>query len=201
MRFDYTKHRRTGLSITIVTAVLLVSSAANAEVAHGHSSAPVTIVEYGSLTCDYCVRFHREVLPLVQSRHIDAGVVRFIYRDFPTGSEALRGAIAARCAGPEHYYEMLETLYASVGTWSRARDIDSELIRHATSLSIDAEAFQACLEDPGQAERIRDEQQRASSEYGVDGTPTFIINGEIVEGIRTIDEMELLIAAAMRGVP
>jgi len=96
---------------------------------------------------------------------------------------------------------MLETLYVSVGTWSRARDIDSELIRHATSFNIDAETFQACLEDSGHADRIRDEQRRVASAYGIDGTPTFIINGSIVRGIRTIDEMELLIAAAMRGVP
>jgi protein-disulfide isomerase len=201
MRFRKAGIRRMRFFIAIVTMVLFVSVAAEDEVTLGDSGAPVTIVEYGSLTCDYCVRFHREVLPLIHSRHIETGLVRFVYRDFPTSPAAIRGAIAARCAGPENYYTMLDALYGSVGDWSKARDIDTALIRHADSLSIDAVVFRACLEDPAHVASIREGRRQATSEYGVRGTPTFLINGEIVRGIKTIDEMELLIAAAMQDTP
>tara|TARA_R110002096_G_scaffold74776_3_gene177055 strand:- start:910 stop:1476 length:567 start_codon:yes stop_codon:yes gene_type:complete len=172
------------------------SLAANAEPALGSADAPVTIVEYGSLTCDYCVRFHREVLPLIRSRHIDTGRVRFIYRDFPTSMAAIRGAVAARCAADD-YYTMLDALYVSVGSWSRTLDVDAALIQQAASLGVDKETFRACLDDPQHERAIDDEQRRATTEYGVTGTPTFLINDKIVRGVKAIDEMEALIEDAL----
>ena len=170
MNFNNSETWRMRFLTAIATTAFFVSVAANAEVALGDSHAPVTIVEYGSLTCSYCVRFHREVLPLIHSRHIKTGKVRFIYRDFPTSTAATRGAIAARCAGPERYYMMLDALYAAVGTWSKARDIEAALIRHAALLGVDAVMFRACLEDPKHVANIRVQLRRAQLEYDVVGT-------------------------------
>ena len=169
---------------------------AGAEPALGSDRAPVTIVEYGSLTCDYCVRFHREVLPRIQSGYIETGVVRFIYRDFPTGDAATRGAVAARCAD-DHYYAMLDALYADVGNWSRARDIETALIQQATSLGLAPRAFRACLKGQVQRRAIEHMQRTATAEYGVLGTPTFLINGRIIRGMQDFEQMKLLIAEAL----
>ena len=106
------------------------SAAENVETALGSPDAPVTIIEYGSLTCGYCIKFHKEVMPLIKSRHIDSGHVRFIFRGFPTSKKAIRGAVAARCAG-DQYYEILELLFENVGSWFRASKPDSEMIELA----------------------------------------------------------------------
>lgn len=182
--------------ILIAAVALSVSATARAEPVLGSDRAPVTIIEYGSLTCDYCVRFHREVLPRIQSRYIETGQVKFIYRDFPTGDAATRGAVAARCAGDD-YYTMLDALYADVGNWSRARDTDAALIQLATSLGLATREFRACLNGQEQRLAIANQQRTATVEYEVLGTPTFLINGRIVRGKQDFEQMTLLINAAL----
>lgn len=175
-----------------------VSSAirqARTDLVLGDAQAPVTLIEYGSLTCDYCIRFHREVLPQVKSHYIDPGKVRFIYRHFPTSQAAMHGAIAAQCAGNQ-YYEMLDRLYFSLD-WSQATNIESALIQQATSLGMEATSFRTCLNNNRQANDIISEQRTASEAYGVNGTPTFIINGEVVQGQKTFDAMSVLIDKAL----
>lgn len=183
--------------VVVFVSAFSFAGVAHAEFVLGNARAPVTLIEYGSLTCDYCVRFHREVVPLIKSRHINSGRVRFIYRDYPTSDEAMRGAVAARCAGSTRYYGMLDALYSSVGRWSRAKNIDTALIQHATLLGLDPVAFRACLNDPRHVRSIEDEQRRATKEHGVLGTPTFLINGRVVPGIKNIDGIDALIEKAL----
>ena len=192
------KPRVARMKLLIVAVAVSFSATARAEPALGSDRAPVTIVEYGSLTCDYCVRFHREVLPRIQSRYIVTGQVRFIYRDFPTGDTATRGAVAARCAGDD-YYTMLDALYADVGNWSRARDLDAALIQQATSLGLADRAFRACLNGQEQRRAIINHQRTATVDYGVLGTPTFLINGRLIRGIQDFEQMKLLIAEALEN--
>ena len=188
---------RVRCAVLLIAAVALsFTASARAEPVLGSDRAPVTIIEFGSLTCDYCVRFHREVLPRVQSRYIETGQVRFIYRDFPTGEAATRGAVAARCASDD-YYTMLDALYADVGNWSRAQDINAALIQLATSLGLATREFRACLNNPGQRRAIANQQRTATKEYGVLGTPTFLINDKIVRGKQDFEQMKLLINAAL----
>ncbi|MDT0635958.1 DsbA family protein [Spectribacter hydrogenoxidans] len=182
--------------VAIVTPMCLFASAAHAETALGSADAPVTLVEYGSLTCDHCVRFHREVLPDIKSRYIDTGRLRFVYRNFPTSAAALRGAVAARCAG-DQYYQMLDALYASVRDWARQDDVDSALVQQAAAIGLNQKSFGACLDAPRHKRAITREQRRASREHGVLGTPTFLINGEVVPGKKNIDEMQDLIEWAL----
>jgi len=173
---------------------------ADDEVALGRVQAPVTIIEYGSLTCDYCIYFHREVLPHIQSRYIDTGQVRFIYRNFPTSNAAIRGAVAARCAG-DQYYKMLDVLFAQVGTWAGADDVDKALIKKAAGLNINEEDFQACLNDPSQDQAIVAVQLQAKKEFDIRGTPTFVVNGKVVRGKQTIEKMDALIKEAQLEFP
>lgn len=184
----------------IVAGLSSFSMAASNETALGRAQAPVTIIEYGSLTCDYCINFHKAVLPHIQSRYIDAGKVRFIYRDFPTSEAAIRGAVAARCAG-DKYYKMLNVLFADVGRWATADDVDAALAQQAASLDIDEKHFNACFNDPLQSQAIAEQQEQVNTELDVLGTPTFLINGKIARGKKTIVEMEALIKAALSDLP
>lgn len=169
---------------------------ADDEVALGRVQAPVTIIEYGSLTCDYCIYFHREVLPHIQSRYIDTGQVRFIYRNFPTSNAAIRGAVAARCAG-DLYYKMLDVLFARVGAWAEADDVDRALIQQAAALNIDEEDFYVCINDPSQDQAIIAVQLQAKTEFDIIGTPTFVVNGKVVRGKKTVEQIDALINKAL----
>ena len=184
------------LQISIITIALFFSCSAHADIDLGDSQAPVTIIEYGSITCDYCIRFHREVLPLLKSRYIETGKVRFIYRDYPTSSAAIRGAVAAHCGGPKHYYILLNTLYNSVEDWSQTKDIDAALVDIATSLGLNRETFNSCINDPQQTLNVENEREEAVFKHDVTGTPTFLINGNIVRGKQNFDEIEVLIEKA-----
>jgi protein-disulfide isomerase len=174
----------------------LLSFPAHSDIVLGDSDAPVTIVEYGSITCGYCVRFHREILPLIKSFYIETGMVRFIYRDYPTTYAALRGAIAAHCAGPDSYYMFLNAVYNSVEKWSQANDVDNALIDIATSQGLEQEAFRKCLNEPEQAQSVNNERDEGVLQYDISGTPTFLVNGNVVRGFQTFEEIEMLIEIA-----
>ena len=103
--------------------VLGESAAAEAEEqALGDASAPVTIIEYASLTCPHCAEFHQDVLPALKERYIAPGKVRLIYRDFPLDERALEAAVLAHCAGPERYFGFLDVLFETQSNWARAED-------------------------------------------------------------------------------
>jgi hypothetical protein len=77
----------------------------------GDPDAPVTIIEYASLTCPHCAQFHNEVLPDLKERYIETGKVQLIYRDFPLDERALMAAALAHCAGPDRYFGFLDVLF------------------------------------------------------------------------------------------
>lgn len=182
----------------VVSTVFLVSSTQGTETepALGKPTAPVTLIEYGSLTCDYCIRFHRQVFPAIFDEYIETGKVRFIFRDFPTSEEARRGAVAARCAA-DQYYKMLDTLFLHVGKWSLAENVDEALVEQARSLGLDETKFRACLNDPDREAAVTQSQQHAKETFDVTGTPSFLINGELVRGRKNKREMKQLIEAAL----
>lgn len=185
--------------ILLLICVIMPSHAA-AEAAMGSPTAPVTLVEYGSLTCGHCVRFHRDVLPHLKQKYIDTGRVRFIFRDYPTSAGATRGAVAARCVSSGAYYSTLHTLFLSVGQWSRASDVDASLKREVAELGLSTAKFRECLKDPASEAAVVQSRRQGAQEFGVFGTPTFQINGQIVRGTRTLEQMQTLIDNAATHV-
>jgi protein-disulfide isomerase len=184
-------------SIIILSAsILMVSLASSEEVSLGSKQAPVTIIEYGSLTCGKCLHFHKYVYPQIKKHYIDAGIVHFIYRHFPTSGAAVYGARAAQCSG-EKYYDMLDILFTTVATWSRAENKGNIFVKHATSLELDSEEFLTCISNKKLLDDILNQQQAAKRDLDVIGTPTFFINGKIVRGKRSFVEMKALISEAL----
>ena len=182
---------------TIFTAsILMVSFASSEELSLGSKQAPVTIIEYGSLTCDNCLSFHKYVYPQFKKHYIDTETVRFIFRHFPTGGAAVYGARAADCAG-DKYYEMLDTLFSNVGKWAREENKDAIFVKYATSLGVNSEAFTACIGNKNHLDEILSQQKAAKKDLDVIGTPTFFINGNMVRGKRSFVEMKALISKAL----
>jgi len=184
------------LCIILAASSLMVSFASSEEVSLGNTQARVTLIEYGSLTCGKCLRFHKYVYPQIKKHYIDEGIVRFIFRPFPTSGAAVHGARAAQCAG-DKYYDMLDILFATVAIWSQAENKDNLFVKHATSLGLNSEKFLTCISEEKRLDDILNQQQAAKRDLDVTGTPTFFINEKIVRGKRSFVEMKALISESL----
>jgi len=184
------------LVIIVAASSLMVSLASSEEISLGDAQAPISFIEYGSLTCDGCISFHRNVLPRVKKHYIDTGSVRFVFRHFPTSEVAIHAAVAAQCAG-EKYYEMLDELYSTVSGWYKAENRNGIFIQQATSLGLDSEMFESCLSDTRNFADIVNQRRTAKKNHDVTGTPTFFINGKIVRGKKSFVEIKALFSEAL----
>ena len=188
----------TRLVIVLAAGHVAFSSAFAEEVSLGDIEAPITLIEYGSLTCSKCIHFHKQVYPQIKKHYIDTGSVRFIYRHFPTSGAAVEAARAADCAGGR-YYEMVDALFATVADWYQADSRDAIFEKQAATFGLDSDEFQACIGDEKHLDRILSEQQASRKELDIIGTPTFFINGKAVRGKRSFAEMEVLISEALNN--
>ena len=186
------------LRIALLSSVFVFPSISiGDEISLGSKRSPVNIIEYGSLTCDYCIDFHRNVLPKIVEAYIAVEKVSFTYRHYPTSKPALEGAVAADCSG-EKFYEMLDFLYNEITEWYMVSDRQHVFEAQASSMGINLESFRKCIASEQAKEKVIAEQRTASDEYGVLGTPTFIVNGDKVTGKQTFEEMKLLIEVAIK---
>ena len=148
----------------------------------GDEDAPVTIIEYASLTCPHCAAFHKQVYPQIKSEYIDTGKVKLILREFPFDSIATAGFMLARCAEPKHYFGFIDVMFEQQDDWLR-RSAPMEGIQEiARQGGFSDEQFQECLTDSDVLDGIRWIQERGASEFDVQSTPTFFINGVKVVG-------------------
>jgi protein-disulfide isomerase len=181
---------------TLVWTPLLPSESMAAEPQEqilGNPNAPVTIIEYASLTCSHCAQFHNEVLPKLKERYIAPGKVRLIYRDFPLDQTALAAAALAHCAGPERYFSMIEVLFETQSNWARADDPIAALKQLGKLGGLSDESMNACFADEKLTNGILQGRLAGQNEYKIGSTPTFIIDGKAYPGSRDVDEFAKLI--------
>jgi protein-disulfide isomerase len=149
----------------------------------GSPDAPVTIIEYASVTCPHCKAFHDQVFPELRARYIDTGKVRFVFRELPTPPAALAtaGFLVARCAPDDKYFDVLDLLFDKqipLVEAYQARTAREELLKIARPMGISEQQFNACLDNQAEIERIRQIGEEGFERYGVSGTPTFVIDGK-----------------------
>jgi protein-disulfide isomerase len=180
--------------------VLTESSAAEpTEYALGDASAPVTIIEYASLTCPHCAAFHKEVLPELKERYIAPGKVRLVYRDFPLDERALAAAELAHCGGPDRYFGFVDVLFQTQSNWARADDYIAALKQLGRLGGLDEKQMDACFADQDLANQILQSRLDAQNKYNVSSTPSFVIDGKTYSGAREIDEFAELIDPLLKG--
>jgi protein-disulfide isomerase len=148
----------------------------------GPAEAPNLVITYSSLGCSHCADFHTQSLPALKSQYLDKGVATFVYRDFPLDGTSLRGAMVARCAGDERYFAVLDVLFQSQQTWARASDPWGAMQKVLRDAGLAQPLIDACLSTPGLEAGVTAIRQQGSTEYGITGTPTFIVNGTRVVG-------------------
>ena len=163
----------------------------------GDPDAPVTIIEYSSLTCPHCAAFHTDTLPAIKERYIETGKAKIIYRDFPLDQHALNAAVIAHCAGEGRYFAFLEAMFASQPRWARSADPREALIQLAGLGGMPREQAEACLADDAMLDAVLQMRLDGQAEYDVSSTPTFVINGRVVAGNRSVDEFATVIEAAL----
>jgi protein-disulfide isomerase len=175
------------------------SAAAPQEQILGDPQAPVTIIEYASLTCPHCAQFHTEVLPELKERYIAPGKVRLIYRDFPLDQNALAAAALAHCAGSDRYFSFLDVLFETQASWARAEDPIAALKRLGKLGGLSEEQMDACFADQELADGILRTRLEGQNEHQVDSTPTLVIDGETYAGARNIEELSAVIDPLIGG--
>lgn len=143
--------------------------------------AKVTVVEYASVTCGACAAWQEQVWPQLKTKYVDTNKVRFVFREFPTAPQdvAVAGFLLARCAGPDKYFDVVEAIMASQKEWAAGVQPRDSLQRIADGAGVDQAEFQRCVTDKAAIEAM-EKRIKAAQAAGVNGTPTFEVNGKRV---------------------
>lgn len=155
------------------------------EMAIGSPDAPVTVIEYASVTCPHCATFHATIYPEIKKQYIETGKVRFIFREFPTAPANLSyaGSILARCAadkgGSDAYFVILGALFQNQRTWAFGEDPRAELIKIAGQAGMSESDFDACIQREEVLNVIEEIVDEGRTKYNVNSTPSFILDGAV----------------------
>jgi protein-disulfide isomerase len=164
----------------------------------GKADAPVTIVEYASMTCTHCASFHVNTYPTMKSKYIDTGKVRYILREFPLDPLAAGAFMLARCAGEGKYYPIVDTLFNQQKDWAFVQNPIPPLSKIAKQFGFTDQSFEQCLSNQkllDDMEKVRQQGQK----LGVNSTPTFFINGQLYRGALTTQELEKQLQPYLKG--
>lgn len=162
----------------------------------GNPKAPITIIEYASMSCPHCAHFDLDVLPTIKKKWIDTGKAKLILRDFPLDEPALKGAMLARCAPPDRFYPFVNALFADQPQWVLASDPEKALVRMAELGGMSAKTAKACLSNKTREDKIVEERLLASKDLDIEGTPTFYINGKKFTGEPSVAAFNQELASA-----
>ncbi len=175
----------------------LMEPGALPDISIGKADAPVTIVEYMSLTCPHCAQFHNDVFEPIKAKYVDTGKVRFVMREFPLDNKATAAIMLARCAPEGQYFPMVSVLFKQQLVWASSADTRSALLQVAKLAGLTEEGFNACLTNQKLLDGVIAVREKGSKAYGVQSTPTFFINGKRYSGGMSVEEMSAVIDAAM----
>ena len=176
----------------------LMAEGALPDVWEGAANAPVTMIEYASMTCSHCAHFHEATYPTLKSKYIDTGKVRFALREFPFDPLAVAGFMVARCAGDKRE-AMIGLLFSQQKNWAFSDKPLQGLTALVRQTGMSQEKFDACLQDKELYAKVNQVFEKASKQFRVDSTPTFFINGKKVSGALSPAELDAQLAPLLKG--
>ncbi|WP_457300344.1 DsbA family protein [Phyllobacterium sp. P5_D12] len=168
------------------------------DIVMGKAEAPVTIVEYASMTCPHCAHFATTTLPTIKEKYIDTGKAKLILREFPFDPRAAAAFMLARCAPEERYYPLVEVLFKQQEQWAGAANAEEPLLQISKLAGFTQESFKACLTNQKLLDDVNAVRERGANEFGVNATPTFFINGARYSGALSVDEMSAIIDGLLK---
>ena len=165
----------------------------------GSAKAPVTITEYASMSCPHCAAWGENVFPMLRTRYIDTGKVRFVFREFPLDIKAAGASMLARCIAKgdaEKYLAVIATMYQQLDPLlARTKET---LIQIGKLNGMTEDEVAACETDQSLLEKLKADQQYAFNTLKVDSTPTFFVNGQRLKGAMSFEEMEAIIKPMLK---
>ncbi len=165
----------------------------------GSPTAKVTLVEYASVACPHCAEFNNTVFPAFKAKYIDTGKVRYVAREALTGdpSIAAAGFLTARCAGKDNYFKVVDAIYHGQEEMARTGDPHAVLLNIARSVGMTDAQFDACIKDEKALAALQARWDRYVKEDKVDSTPTFVVNGKMLQpGEKTLAQLDAAVAEA-----
>ncbi|WP_419903590.1 DsbA family protein [Kiloniella sp.] len=183
-------------SLTSITPAFAAGEVTDQDRILGDTNAPVTMIEYASLTCPHCANFHQNVMPDIKKNWLDTGKARLVYRHMPLDGVALRGAIIAECFEGDRYFSFLDLLFKQQQMWAFGGDPMAGLQKIALLAGMNKERFDECLNNEEIANRIITQARDGKAVFGINSTPSFVINGDVYPGGRDYDAMNDLLEDA-----
>ena len=175
---------------TVIPVDQLMAPGPLPDIVQGAVTAPITIVEYASMTCPHCAAFHEGPWKDLKSKYVDTGKVKFILREFPLDPLATAGFMLARCAGPDKRNAVVDLLYAQQKTWAFVDKPIQPLLDLVKGLGFTQTDFETCLKNQELYDQVNSSRDQAADKFGVDATPTFFINGRKQTGEMSIADLD-----------
>lgn len=172
----------------------IMTPPAQGDIVLGKADAPITIVEYASLTCGHCAAFHDVSMPHLKKNYIETGKVKFIFREYPLDDRAMGASMVLRCAYKDTYHAALDLLFRTQGTWARSQEWREDIKKILRPTGVPAEKVEACFRDPASFASISNASKAAYDGLQVRSTPTFFINGAGYAGALTPADLDRLLA-------
>lgn len=175
------------------TTAPAASKAFTGEIVLGKADAPVTVIEYASMTCPHCANFHTKILPALKEKYVDTGKVKFIFREFPLDGVALRASMMARCGGEAKVHGYLDILFQQQAQWAGAEKPLEALGRIAQLGGMSRDDFEACVTDEALMKQLVQTRQDGADKFKIQSTPSFIIDGKTHAGDMEVEDFSKLI--------
>lgn len=169
------------------------------EKAEGAADAPVTVIEYASMTCGHCANFHKTVYPHLKSKYIDTGKVRLIMREFPLDPLAAAAFMLARCAPEDKYFDMVGLFFEQQAAWTRTDQPVDALFNLSKQVGFTQESFKQCLTNQSLLDGVNAVKDRGADKFKVNATPTFFVNGQRVKDFQSVDAVDKTLAPLLKG--
>lgn len=169
------------------------------DIVFGRKDAPVTIIEYSSLSCPHCANFHNEEFSKLETRYIDTGTAKLVVRPFPLNAPALKGALLVDCVDAPEKQKFLKVLFAMQRQWAFSESYISSLQQIAAVGGVSNEAFDTCMKDKAREDAIIAKVEKASESLAIQSTPTFFINGTKWTGTPSANAMGAAIEKAAKA--
>ena len=167
----------------------------------GSKDAPVTIIEYASMTCPHCAAFEKEVFPQIKSAYIDTGKVKFIFREFPLDQVALAASALARCVAKDDsnkYFAIIGILF------NQQTDLQTHAFetinRVGKQAGFSEKMIKSCVQDDLTVQKgILADREYANKTLKIDSTPSFFVNGKLVKGETSFDSFKGMIDPLLKS--
>jgi protein-disulfide isomerase len=161
--------------------------------AQGSPKAPILMVEYAAPSCPHCAAFDTEIFPRIKQKYIDTGKVYYVFRVFPLNSVDVAAEAMARCLPAENYFSFIDQLYRNQPKWDPeygVTDVHGGLVQMGGVAGMSAQEVDTCIASTTEQTQITEIGQEAETKYGVTGTPSFIVNGQLRVGESTWEEWQ-----------